>query len=159
MTDEKVQLREEQITLLEKLAVVNEKMGLQPAMAKVLALLTVSDDPELSFEQIMETLNLSKGATSQAINHLLLVNKIDYKTKIGDRKRYFYSKIFSWREGFLDQVTRMKQLAEIHKAVLAQRPQETKEQNQSIAELIEFLEYLAEETPALFEKFEKRKKG
>ena len=159
MTEEKVQLREEQITLLEKLAVVNEKMGLQPAMAKVLALLTVSDDPELNFEQIMETLNLSKGATSQAINHLLLVNRIDYKTRIGDRKRYFYSKIIGWRENFLEQVTKLKQLAAIHKEVLEHRPPETKEYNQSISDLIDFLEYLAEETPALYERFEKRKKG
>ena len=80
-----IQLKPQQVELLEKLAVVNEKFGLQPAMAKVLALLTVSDEMELTFDQIQDTLSLSKGATSQAINGLLLLKKIDYKTRIGDR--------------------------------------------------------------------------
>ena len=94
----KINLRKEQIQLIEKLAVIIEKNGLQPAMGKIIALLMVSDEPELTFDEIWETLGISKSAASQAINQLIAANKIEYRTKIGDRKRYFCSRVNSWQE-------------------------------------------------------------
>lgn len=153
MSEEKIILTDQQVTLLERLAVSYEKTGLQPAMAKILALLLVSDHNELSFEQIQATINLSKGATSQSINHLLLVKKIDYRTKIGDRKRYFFSKIISWRENFLEQINSVTELLNIHREVLASRTKETEEFNKSIQDLIDFLTYLTKEIPEIYRKF------
>ena len=90
---EAVQLSEEQRRLIEKMGVGGEKNGMPPAPARIMALLMVSPETELTFDQVRETLNLSKSATSNAINMLLTTQKIDYITKPGDRKRYFKNKI------------------------------------------------------------------
>ncbi|MGB7393051.1 MAG: MarR family transcriptional regulator, partial [Pricia sp.] len=88
-----IKLTKEQQELIEKFGVIQEGMGLNPASARVNALLTISDKLELTFDEIRETLKLSKSATSNAINFLLERENIGYKTKLGDRKRYFFSKL------------------------------------------------------------------
>ena len=95
-----IKLTDNQKELVESFGVVQEHMGLSPAAARVNALLTISDVIELSFDEIRETLQLSKSATSNAINSLLTMDRIDYKTKPGDRKRYFYSKLGQWQTSF-----------------------------------------------------------
>ncbi len=138
-------LRAEQVTLIEKLTGLNIKSGLQPAMAKVLALLTVSDETELDFTQIQATLGLSKGATSQAINGLLLLKKIGYKNKIDERKRYFFSRIISWQDEVKETAAQLRDLAEVHQLVLNQRPVETKVFNESVYQMIRFLSQTSDE--------------
>ena len=82
----KINLRKEQIQLIEKLAVMIEKGGLQPAMAKIIALLMVNDEPELTFDEIWETLGISKSAASQAINQLLKLIKLNTEQKSATAK-------------------------------------------------------------------------
>jgi DNA-binding transcriptional regulator GbsR (MarR family) len=138
-------LRKEQVELIERLAGLNVKAGLQPAMAKVLALLTVSDETELDFAQIQATLGLSKGATSQAINGLLLLKKIGFKNKIDERKRYFFSRIISWQDEVEETATNLRELAEVHQLVLEQRPEQTKVFNDSLHLMIRFLTQTSDE--------------
>lgn len=150
----KVDLRQQQIDLIEKLAVMMEKTGMQPAMGKIVALLMVNDEPEMTFDQIRETLGISKSAASQAINQLLSAEKIDYKTKIGDRKRYFCSRINSWQEDTKAQFNGMPVFTALLQQILDQRPANSKEFNQSLKKLIAFLNFLSREMPALYKKFE-----
>ena len=81
-------LSENQKTLIEKYGVLMEQFGLSPVAARVNALLTVTNLPYLSFDEIRVSLNISKSATSTAINTLLLLDYITFKTELGDRKRY-----------------------------------------------------------------------
>ncbi len=150
----KIILRKEQVQLIEKLAVIIEKTGLQPAMGKIIALLMVNDEPEMTFDEIWETLGISKSAASQAINQLLAANKLEYKTKLGDRKRYFCSRINSWQEDTKAQMDSFSGFTAILKQVLAQRPTKTKDFNNSLKTLIGFMEFLTKELPALYKKFE-----
>jgi DNA-binding transcriptional regulator GbsR (MarR family) len=154
MSDNKIDLRERQIELLEKFAVQLEKKGFQPAMAKVVALLLVNDEPEMTFDQIMETLSISKGAASQAINQLLTANKIEYKTKLGERKRYFSSRMMSWQEDVKADLDSLQHFNDLLKQILSQRPDATKNFNNNMAHLIRFMDFLNEELPELYKKFE-----
>ncbi|MCJ8163452.1 MarR family transcriptional regulator [Pontibacter sp. E15-1] len=156
MSENSIKLRVEQIELLEKLAVLLEKEGFQPAMAKVVALLLVSDQTELTFDQIQDTLSISKGATSQAINQLLSANKIEYKTKLGERKRYFCSRVMSWQEDVKADLNNISNFNNILKQILQQRPDHTKNFNQSMERLVQFMDYLNEELPVLYRKFEEQ---
>ncbi len=153
---DKITLRKEQINLLEKTAVLLEKTGLQPALAKILSLLLVNDDPEMTFDQIRETLSLSKSATSQALNQLLTLEKIEYKTKIGDRKRYFCSRVMSWQDDTKAQMEGLDFFSNLLQQILDQRPSKTKEFNSSLKKLIAFMNFLAKEMPALYQKFEEK---
>ena len=94
-----VQMTEKQLRLIEKLGVFYEQQGLmQPAAARILALLLVSDSIELTFEEVYETLNLSKSATSNALNFLLNTEKVEYITQPGERRRYFRFKMRSFTQ-------------------------------------------------------------
>src|ERR1700704_3094611 len=126
-----VSLTKQQIRLIEEYAVLLEKSGLQPASAKILALLHVSDETDLTFDQIRETLSISKSATSQALSFLLNTKKIEYKTKIGDRKRYFSSRIMRWQEEMLETLSSLSGIRDLYKRILAQRPAKTKEFNKN----------------------------
>src|SRR5690606_2513797 len=134
-------LSENQKKLIERLGVFHEKNGMQPAASRVLALLLVSDRTELTFDEIREALNISKSATSGAINLLITINQIEYITKPGDRKRYFRNKIFSWKEHLRANFESVTAISSLMKEVLAQRPKETQNFNEAIEEIIDFLTF------------------
>lgn len=152
MSENKIALRKEQVELIEELANTHESMGLPPAMAKIMALLTVGDEVELTFEQIKDTLNLSKSAVSQAITQLLGAKRIAYKTKIGDRKRYFHIRMSDWETSVMEQFTGIKALVKVHKKILVNRPAKTKEFNLNLKEMTDYLAFLQSQTPLLFKK-------
>ncbi|GHB78666.1 GbsR/MarR family transcriptional regulator [Persicitalea jodogahamensis] len=156
MSENKIDLRKSQVELLEKAAVLFEKGNMQPAVAKILALLLVSDNPELSFDEIRETLEISKSAASVAINQLLSSKKIEYITRLGDRKRYFRSRIKSWQEDMEEQNQGLKIAVDILQQIRDQRPAETVEFNANLEKIIAFLNFMIEEMPDLHKKFEKK---
>ncbi len=137
---DKVKLREGQVELIERMAALEK--GMPPAASKVLALLFVSDEVELTFDKIKDTLNLSKGATSQAINHLILTKKIDSISHLGDRKRYFKSRVSGWRLDMDEVFQGLTHMVETYKDVLKQRPTETAAFNLEMAGMIDFLDYI-----------------
>jgi DNA-binding transcriptional regulator GbsR (MarR family) len=147
-----------QLELIEKMGVVHERSGMQPAASRILALLMVSDRIELTFDEIQHTLGISKSSASVAINLLLNMNKLEYITKAGDRKRYFRSKIMNWREDIKQGMERMTAMNTLLKEVLAQRPKLTKEFNHTLAEIINFMEYFQKEVPAIFKKWDTKNK-
>lgn len=151
---EAIYLTEEQKGLIEKVGVMHEKSGMQPAPSRVVALLLVSPDTELTFDQIRETLNLSKSASSNAINMLLSSEKIDYITKPGDRRRYFRSKIAFWQDDIKKEFKGLSGIAAIMQEVLDQRPKSTEQFNNSLEEVIHFMHFLTDELPALYAKWE-----
>jgi DNA-binding transcriptional regulator GbsR (MarR family) len=67
-----------------------EKFGLSPMNGRILALFTVTDSPELTFEEIVTFFNSSKSVVSNSLSYLLAHKLIDYKTYNTGRKRYFY---------------------------------------------------------------------
>ncbi len=149
-----VKITESQLQLVEKLGLVFEGPGLQPAAARIAALLVISDRLELTFDEIREVLNLSKSATSNAINLLLSLHRIEYITKPGDRKRYFRSNLARWKSVMKEKFTEFAKTNSIMKEVLDQRTPETDEFNQSLHDLIRLFEFLNEQIPVLFKKWE-----
>ena len=80
---------QKQRELIEFIGIQSEKEGLQPAAARIMALLIVSDKEEFTFEDIVEELELSKSSVSVALKNLIIRDVIEYVTYTGDRKRYF----------------------------------------------------------------------
>lgn len=147
-------LSEEQKQLVERIGLMHESEGLSPAVARVLGLLLVSDKVELTFDEIRETLNLSKSATSNALNIAIKLNRIEYITKPGDRKRYFKSKIELWREHVMEGFCKKCSWSQIYEEVLKHRTRETKEFNKALKDFVNFLEYLGKELPKLYKQWE-----
>jgi len=153
---EEIKLTEEQKRLIERLGVYHEKSGMPPATGRIIALLTVSPEIELSFDQIRETLNLSKSATSNAINLLMSLEKLDYITHSGERKRYFRSKIGSWRDSMKQSFHNITNVADTLEEILEQRPDNTEKFNKNLAEIISFMRFINKEIPTLYKKWEEK---
>jgi DNA-binding transcriptional regulator GbsR (MarR family) len=151
----KDKLTDKQKETIESLGVVHEGMGLSPASARVEALLTVADKLELTFDEIREALSLSKSATSNALNNLLMAKRIGYKTKPGDRKRYFYTKLGQWKNSFIETINALSAYNSVMKEVLDNRTEKTPDFNQQLKDFTEFVEYYQKESIKLIENWKK----
>ncbi|MCT4698828.1 MULTISPECIES: GbsR/MarR family transcriptional regulator [Tenacibaculum] len=152
----KNKLSQKQKELIESFGVVQEGMGLSPASARVDALLIVADTPELTFDEIRKNLELSKSATSNAINNLLMLKRIGYKTKPGDRKRYFHTKLGQWRNSFKDSINALTSYNEVVLQILNNRTNETPEFNSQLKDFTQFIEYYQKESIKLIENWKNK---
>ena len=81
--------KEKQILIEEIGLRLEKRLQLAPLASRIYALLTLSSDDGLSFEEIREIIGSSKSSTSVNLNVLTQLKHIDFYTKSGDRKRYF----------------------------------------------------------------------
>jgi len=153
----KIVLTDKQKALIEKIGISYEAEGIQPVAARIQGLLYVSDKPELTFDEITEALQISKSATSNGINLLLQMQRLEYITFPGDRKRYFRLKVSNWREEFRHKIESMASFNVLMREVLAVRTKETLEYNASIKELVDFLDYVFQQMPLLLQQWDKEK--
>ncbi|MBJ6116583.1 MarR family transcriptional regulator [Pontibacter sp. BT310] len=149
-------LSDKQLELIEEFGVYQENNGFQPAVARVMGILLVSDKPELTFEEISETLNISKSATSNALNMLLNTGHIEYTKFHGDRKRYFRIKSSNWRDTFNKKMEDLGELNNILKRVLEVRKRDNPVYDEKLLYFISFLDYLKGQLPNLIEQWEKQ---
>lgn len=153
-----MKLTEKQQTLIERIGVFQEKTGMQPVAGRIIGLLYVSDKPELTFDEIREVLGISKSATSNALNLLQHLNRLDYITYSGDRRRYFRLNLNRWRELVIKEIDAVTDFSDTLMEVVAERTKETPEYNQDLKDLADFLQYLNKEMPKLLKQWEEQRK-
>lgn len=146
-------LSQKQIELVEKIGIYFEQ-SMQPAAARILALLIVADQDTCSFDRIRESLNLSKSATSNGINFLLSVKKIEYITKSGERKRYFKWSPSNTIEHFKEGIEKILGLSTLFEETLKQKTTKNSFNTQMLEELTDLMNFLHIEMPAVYEKWE-----
>lgn len=151
-----IKLTDKQKELVEAYGVIQENMGLNPAAARINALLTVSDETELSFDEIQDTLSLSKSAVSNALNNLLSLELIGYKTKMGKRKRFFFSKLGQWRTRLRKNVIGLEEYNRVMKEILELQSKKDPEFNEKMKELTEFMDYYIEESIKLIDDWKRQ---
>ncbi len=152
-----MELTKEQAELIEEFGVKLEKSGLAPAQARIAALLLICEEGEMTFDEIYQTLKISKSAASNAINHMMMTNKIHYHTKPGDRKRYFTSRISQMELDFEKNYSKFLEINSYLKRILALRSDKNLQFNEKLKNLISFMEYLNEELPIIYQKWKERK--
>ncbi|WP_245189402.1 GbsR/MarR family transcriptional regulator [Lunatimonas salinarum] len=150
-------LSERKKELIEKIGVFHEQRGMQPLMGRILGLLMVLDEAEATFEEIVDYLNVSKSAVSNALNFMQIQNKVKYKTKPGERKRYFYLKADDWENDMQTQIEDITQATHFLQEVIDVREQANPSFTNHLQEVCSFLEYVKTKIPSLFEGFRKQK--
>lgn len=76
--------------LIEKLGVLIESNDhLAPVEARILSYIILTGKAGTTFEDLVSNLCASKSTISTHLNHLQDLKKIEYFTKLGDRKKYF----------------------------------------------------------------------
>lgn len=153
----KIHLTEKQKAVIEKYGVFSERNGLSPAQSRIVGLLLVCEAGELTFEEIYSTLNLSKSAVSNALNSLLIMSRVEYHTKSGDRKRYFF---VNPSRSASDSDTILKKLSdtsEIYQEILACRSKINVKYNADLKRSIEFNNFIQKEFAVVFRKWKNKK--
>lgn len=83
-------LNTKKCTLVEKLGIfIETKDNLAPVAARILSYIILTGKQGTTFEDLVTNLCASKSTISTHLNHLQDLKKINYFTKIGDRKKYF----------------------------------------------------------------------
>lgn len=149
-------LTQKQKELVEKIGIYFEQ-GMQPAAARILALLIVADEESFSFDEIREAQKLSKSATSNGINYLLSLKKIDYYTKPGDRKRYFKWSPSNTIVHFKEGIQKVLGLSVLFEETFQHKKNTTSFNSQKLEELTDLMNFLHEEMPTIYEKWENRR--
>lgn len=154
-----MQLSEKQKEIIETIGVFHEQNGLQPALGRIMGLMMVVDTAEVTFEEIVEGLSLSKSAVSTALTLLQTQNKVEYSTKPGKRKRYFRLRRSDWENELKKGINSGLQFSDILDEVLAIRDQQNPEFNQHLESVRDFMIFLQKEIPILIDRYmEKQKK-
>lgn len=151
-------LNEQQRDLIERIGIFYEKMGMQPVAGRIMGLMFVSERPELTFDEIREILNISKSATSTALNLLIETGPVEYITFSGDRKRYFRLKTSNWRNAITKRIENIISFRSLLTEALEARSEKSSDFNGCLMEFIDFLGFMQQEMPALLERWEKSRK-
>ncbi|WP_289044578.1 transcriptional regulator [uncultured Olleya sp.] len=89
----KEEICKQKMSLVEKLGVhLENREQLAPVATRILAYIILTGKKGTTFEEMVTVLCASKSTISTHLNHLQDLNKIQYFTKTGDRKKYFVIK-------------------------------------------------------------------
>jgi DNA-binding transcriptional regulator GbsR (MarR family) len=146
-------LSEKQRELIERIGVFHEHKGMQPLVGRIIGLMLVHENAEVTFEEIVEDLGVSKSAVSNALNFLQAKERIVYHTKPGDRKRYFQLKIQNWSDELEKEILEITKFKEFIDEVIVERGQKHVEFNSCLKDFSGFLVFFKKELPLLFKKF------
>jgi DNA-binding transcriptional regulator GbsR (MarR family) len=150
-------LTDKQTKLIEKMGIHFER-SIPPAAARIFALLIVSDKDSYSFDEIREVLKLSKSATSNGLNFLLNMKKIEYFTRSGDRKRYFTwcpkNTLSHFKEG-IEQVLGLSILFD--ETLSLKNAKDSSQTTECLKNSTDLMNFLKMEMPAVFAKWENSK--
>ncbi|TDX11245.1 DNA-binding transcriptional regulator GbsR (MarR family) [Flavobacterium sp. S87F.05.LMB.W.Kidney.N] len=145
--------------MVERMGVRAEKDGYPPAAARILSLLLICDPPFLTFDEIKDTLQLSKSAVSNGISLLEQKCLIEYFTQTGSRKRYFKIQSTAWYE-FMKSIVRTQRpfTIDVIPEALAFRSDKHPETNKILKEAKEFTDYMFDQMDAALTKWELKNK-
>lgn len=151
-------LTEKQKELIERIGVFHEHKGMQPLVGRIIGLLLVHGNAEATFEEIVDSLGVSKSAVSNALTFLQAKERITYHTKPGDRKRYFSLQMKNWSEELekeMLEITKMKEF--IDDVIKVREGSSCTEFKKCLVEFSDFMEFFKSEIPSLFKKFRNQK--
>ena len=90
-----MELEEAKLKFIETWGKLGAEWGINRTMAQIHALLLVTPG-ELTTEEIMETLRISRGNANMTLRDLIDWGLIEKKHKAGERKEYFYADKDTW---------------------------------------------------------------
>ena len=123
----------------------------------MLGLLIVASEPELTFDEVREALDLSKSATSNALHKLQIIGTVVYRTHPGDRKRYFRKSYENWERAFVERGVKYLEIRHLLVEALEHRTGEVDETRESLETMIDFLAMLEESMLDAYARWKKKR--
>ena len=112
-----MELQEARDRFINSWGTLGSSWGISKTMAQVHALLMVSED-ELSTEDVMEALNISRGNANMNLRALIDWGLVEKKTHMGERKEFFVGEKDMWKVAtWITQERRKRELEPILKVL------------------------------------------
>lgn len=149
---------EDRASYAEDFGLLFEGFGLPRMVGRVLGVLLVSEEPELSAEELAEALRASRGSISSSTRTLIQMGLVQRRTRPGERRDYFRMKPGAWDELMrreLESISRFRQMAE--RGLGIANP-DSPEARRNLEEMREFYAYWERELPAVLERWERDRK-
>lgn len=142
---------------VENIGVVFERCGFPPMPGRVLGYLLMAEPPYRSFDEIVDFLQASKSAISNALKFLEMQGLVIYITFSGDRKRYFKLNFEQWLS-IVNRPQIVRMLRETLDQILTKRSNQYPEFNRSVEDIRDLYRLFEEELPKIIEKWEASRK-
>jgi DNA-binding transcriptional regulator GbsR (MarR family) len=134
-----MKLEEAKLKFIQTWGALGSNWGISKTMAQVHALLMISKEP-LSAEEIMETLNISRGNTNMTVRSLIDWGLVYREIKTGDRREFFRGEKDIYLVG--KQIVKIRREREVQPVIqLLNSLQDIDEKN---AETVEFKQQMQE---------------
>lgn len=105
--------------LIEKLGVHMEmKSNLAPVAARILAYMFLKGKSGTTFDELVNDLSASKSTVSTHLSHLSDLNKVQYFTKPGDRKKYYVINKNGIIQSFNEMISTWNSELELHQEIM-----------------------------------------
>ncbi|MBS9774232.1 MAG: hypothetical protein KGV59_03625 [Tenacibaculum sp.] len=126
-------------TLINKSASLYKMIGYPPTAGQIMGLLYVSDQKYFTFQELIDTLKISKSAISKSLKFLLEIKEISFKIKKDNkRKRYFYISKKGTIKSLQQWIDSLAVRQSLLEQILTLRNEDNKELNELIKSEISF---------------------
>lgn len=145
-----------QQSFIEDFGMFLEPFGLSPAAGQIIALLMVSDPPELTLAQISYLLDLAKSTVSTTLKTLMTIGFLTKTRFKGDRKDYYMIDKNLFERGVATRLTamkRMKEFIEMAKEISHKDPK----RDALLEELVEMYQFFHDRYKEMIEDWNRRK--
>jgi DNA-binding transcriptional regulator GbsR (MarR family) len=144
---------------IEEVGLFYEQYGLPKMAGRILGFLIASNTDNNSFEEIQHALKASKGSISGNINLLLNQNMIVKHMVTGERKSYFKIALNSLENILESKAKSVTQFKNVLRDGLSFNPSSEEAKYRSLAEIVDYYEFLEKEIPLLRAKWEAQKRN
>lgn len=151
--EEKIE-HEEKMAFACKVGGLIEECGHPRIAGHIVGWLLVSDPPEQSFNDLVETLEASKGSISTMTRRLERAGLIERISRPGDRQTYFRIRPGAWRLMLRRELRTVSDLCDAAEEGLALMDDEPPCLCRRLEEMHDFYAFAAEKMPALVEEYE-----
>lgn len=117
-----------------------DQFGGQPLQGRMLALLYIADDSELSASDIVDALGISRGSVSQTTRQLIQLRLIQRISRSGERRDYYRVTPNAWAETARTQRAQIAPFLDLLRRGLNLHNTSPPERRQTLGNSIAFLE-------------------
>lgn len=149
---------EERADYVEDFGLLFDQFGMPRMVGRVLGVLLISTEPDLSAEELAEALKASRGSISSATRSLVQMGLVQRRTRTGERRDYFRVKPGAWDELMrreLESLRTFRQMADRGLGLMS--PDEDADSRNRLIEMHEFYAYWEKELPGVLERWEESK--
>ena len=139
---------------VEEVGLMLEQSGMQRMEGRVLGALLLADPAEQSAEELMETLQASRGSISTATRHLIQVGFVERVSKPGERRDYFRNKPGAFVEMARRGTEQLRQFRSLAERGLALLESDDPDVRLGLEEMRDFYAFAEREFPKLLERWD-----